>query len=231
MNSCIKEAYFDICARMERACAAAGRDVSEVRLVAVSKYVPVSRMQEAYDLGVRVFGENHAQELHEKQTFFEQDGCSVHFIGHLQTNKLKYVCGSSAMIESVDRIGLVEALQTRGAAHGIVSDVLVQVNIGDEPQKGGVAVAELSALLDAVVGSGNLRLRGAMCVPPALAQEEVRPYFARMRALFERMQSAYPQQRIDTLSMGMSHDFEVAIQEGATEVRVGSALFGAREQK
>lgn len=231
MSSSIAENYDAIRERMERACAQAGRRVAEVRLVAVSKYVPLARMQEAYALGMRVFGENHAQELHEKKTFFEQDGCSVHFIGHLQTNKLKYVCGYSAMIESVDRAGLVEALQNRSQVNGITSDVLVEVNIGSEPQKGGVAVNELDVLVEQVLQCKNLRLRGAMCVPPALLPEQTRPYFAKMRALFEDMRRAYPEQRLDTLSMGMSHDFELAILEGATEVRVGSALFGARDQK
>lgn len=231
MSISIAHNYAAVRERMERACARAGRSLSGVRLVAVSKYVPVERMQEIYDLGIRCFGENHAQALREKQTFFEQGGCAVHFIGHLQTNKLKYVCGDVALIESVDRPELVEALQKRSASIGILSDVLIQINVGDEPQKGGVAVKELDAFVQTVASRANLRLRGAMCVPPALPPEQTRPYFARMRELFERMRAAYPELPVDTLSMGMSHDFDVAIQEGATEVRVGSALFGARNQK
>ncbi len=231
MSMSVSHSYAAVRERVERACDRAGRSPLQVRLVAVSKYVPVARMQEAYELGIRFFGENHAQELHEKKTFFEQGGCNVHFIGHLQTNKLKYVCGDVALIESVDRPGLVAALQKRSASMGIVSDVLIQINVGDEPQKGGVAVKELDAFVQTVASCVNLRLRGAMCVPPALPPEQTRPYFAHMRELFDRIRAACPELPVDTLSMGMSHDFDVAIQEGATEVRVGSALFGARNQK
>ena len=223
--------YEQVSERMLRACQAAGRRRDEVRLVAVSKYVPVERMQEAYTLGIRIFGENHAQELHEKQTFFEQEGCEPHFIGHLQTNKLKYVCGFASLMESVDSLHLAEAIQKRSETLGIVSDVLIQVNIGDETQKGGVAVSELERLREAVEACEHLRLRGLMCVPPALSPEKTRPYFARMRTLFETMQREDRSPWLDTLSMGMSHDYEVAIMEGATQVRVGSALFGARDHK
>lgn len=223
--------YEEVETRIARACARSGRLRSEVTLVAVSKYVPVERMQEAYDLGVRVFGENHAQEVHQKQTFFEQPGVRVHFIGHLQTNKLKYVCGNVAMIESLDRPSLLTALQQKQCAIDAVTDVLIQVNIGNEEQKGGVALDALDAFAEEVRTCSHLRLRGLMCVPPALSPEETRPYFVKMRALFESMRERYSGQPFDTLSMGMSHDFEVAIMEGATEVRVGSALFGARDRK
>ena len=223
--------YEEVSERIARACARSVRKPDEVTLVAVSKYVPTERMQEAYDLGVRTFGENHAQEVHQKQTFFEQPGCGVHFIGHLQTNKLKYVCGSVAIIESLDRVSLLEALRQKQSALGQVADVLIQVNIGDEAQKGGVALTELEPFAEQVANSECIRLRGLMCVPPALSPEETRPYFTRMRALFEKMRATYRELPFDTLSMGMSHDYDVAILEGATEVRVGSALFGARDRK
>ena len=220
----------DILSRMEAACNQAGRDPAGVRLVAVSKYVPVERMQEAYDLGVRCFGENHAQALQQKKTFFEQEGCEPHFIGHLQTNKLKYLCGYVSLVESVDRLRLAEALQERCSRMGIVSHVLIQINIGEEPQKSGVLPEGLAELAQAVVDCSNLRLRGVMCVPPAVPAQEARRYFAKTRELFLGLQSAYPQAPIDTLSMGISHDYEAAILEGATQVRIGSALFGARQQ-
>ena len=188
-------------------------------------------MQEAYALGIRTFGENHAQAFREKQTFFEQAGCEAHFIGHLQTNKIKYVCGTARLIQSVDSPHLSDALQRKSCELGIVSDILLQVNIGDEAQKGGVAESDLGALAETVMACPNLRLRGLMCVPPALSPEEARPYFARMRERFARLASAYPAQPIDILSMGMSHDYAVAIAEGATMVRIGSALFGPRAQK
>ena len=217
--------------RMEAACRKAGRSVDEVRMLAVSKYVPIARLQEAAEAGVHIFGENHAQELNEKQTFFEHHACEVHFIGQLQTNKLKYVCGSVTLIESVDRQNLLEALERRSASLGVVSDILIQVNIGGEPQKGGVAGEDLGRFADMAAERPHIRMRGLMCVPPALDAERVRPYFARMRGLFERMQSVYDGFPIDTLSMGMSHDYEAAILEGATQVRIGTALFGARDQK
>jgi len=216
--------------RMEAACLRAGRRFDEVRLVAVSKYVDTGRMLEAVEAGVRDFGENHAQELNEKKTFFEQQGCAVHFVGQLQTNKIKYVCGCVDVIESVDRLKLAESLQSRAETLGVVQDVLLQVNIGAEQHKGGVPDADLDVFAESLSGYGNLRVRGLMCVPPAVEAEEARPYFRRMRVLFERMRGG-GSGAFDTLSMGMSHDFAVAIEEGATEIRVGTGIFGAREQR
>ncbi len=226
----IRENYEIIRERMQAACSRAGRAEDEVRLVAVSKYVETARIQEAVDLGLRDFGENHAQEVREKQTFFEIHTCFVHFIGQLQTNKIKYICGSVGLIESVDRAQLAEALQKRAAAMGICQDVLIQVNIGGEAQKGGAADADLDAFVETVAAYPNLRVRGLMCVPPALTPEETRPYFRRMRALYERARAMHAGLSIDTLSMGMSHDYEVAIEEGATQIRLGTALFGARDR-
>ena len=131
----------------------------------------------------------------------------------------------------MDSPHLADALQRKSCELGIVSDILLQVNIGDEAQKGGVAESDLFSLSETVMACPNLRLRGLMCVPPALPPEETRPYFARMRVWFERLAQAYPASRIDTLSMGMSHDYAAAIAEGATMVRIGTALFGARAQK
>lgn len=212
------------------ACARAGRNTEEVLLVAVSKYQSVERMQEAAQAGIRVFGENHAQELIEKKTFFEQQGCSVHFIGQLQTNKIKYVCGFVGLIESVDRENLAELLNRRAESQKVVQDILIQVNIGAEVQKGGVTDGDLDCFADLIGSYPALRLRGLMCVPPALDPEEARPYFRRMRKNYERMQSRFDPDVFNTLSMGMSHDFEIAIEEGATQIRVGTRIFGARDK-
>lgn len=231
MMTTVAENYREVEDRLAAACAKAGRSRADVRLVAVSKYVPIERMQEAYALGIRDFGENHAQELREKQTFFEQGNCNPHFIGHLQTNKIKYVCGFVYLTESIDSPHLLQVMQARSEQLHIVSDILIQVNIGGELQKGGLPVAELGSFTDAALACPNLRLRGLMCVPPALPPEETRPYFARMRTLFEQLRQTYPQQAFDTLSMGMSHDYDVAVEEGATQVRVGTALFGQRDRK
>ncbi len=215
--------------KMESACLRSGRPAGDVRLVAVSKYMDTGKIAEAVEAGLNEFGENHAQELNEKKTFFEQHGCVVHFIGQLQTNKIKYVCGFVAMIESVDRPKLAEALQRRAETLGVTQDVLIQVNIGEETQKGGVTDVDLDRFADSLAQCPNLRLRGLMCVPPDVEAEQARAYFRRMRSIFERMRGRT--NAFDTLSMGMSHDFPVAIEEGATEIRVGTSIFGARDQK
>ena len=216
---------------MTAACHRAGRKPENVALVAVSKYQSVERMAEVVAAGILAFGENHAQELTEKKTFFEQQGCRVHFIGQLQTNKIKYVCGFADMIESVDRENLAAQLQQKADTRGIVQDVLIQVNIGAEDQKGGVPDEDLDSFAESFALCANLRLRGLMCVPPAVEAEQARVFFRKMRAHFDRLSMQWSTNGFDTLSMGMSHDFAVAIEEGATQVRVGSRIFGARDRK
>lgn len=210
--------------------ARAGRDADKIKLIAVSKYQPSERMLEAFEAGIRDFGENHAQELTEKKTFFELHGCKVHFIGQLQTNKIKYVCGFADLIESVDRQTLANQLEQKAASREVVQDILIQVNIGAEVQKGGVTDGDLDCFADLIRESPHLRLRGLMCVPPALEAELARPYFRRMRQRFDQLQQRFGRETFDTLSMGMSHDFSVAIEEGATQVRVGTRIFGARDR-
>ena len=216
---------------MADACARADRAPDSVLLVAASKYQGVDRIAEAIEAGITAFGENHAQELAEKKTFFEQQGCRVHFIGQLQTNKIKYVCGFADLIESVDRQNLAQQLQQKAFAQGIVQDVLIQVNIGAEDQKGGVPDEDLDSFAESLAQCANLRLRGLMCVPPAVEAEQARVYFRKMHAHFDRLSKQWSTNGFDTLSMGMSHDFAVAIEEGATQVRVGSRIFGARDRK
>ncbi|MEN6594534.1 MAG: YggS family pyridoxal phosphate-dependent enzyme [Clostridiaceae bacterium] len=213
------------------ACARSGRKPQEVTLVAVSKYMDIEKIAEALEAGQKAFGENHAQELNEKKTFFEQHGCAVHFIGQLQTNKIKYVCGFAGLIESIDRLTLAESLQQKAEARGVVQDILIQVNIGEEEQKGGVTDGDLDCFAESLTAQKNLRVRGLMCVPPAVEAEQARNYFRQMRALFERMRGQSKFTAFDTLSMGMSHDYPVAIEEGATEIRVGTGIFGARDKK
>lgn len=215
---------------MESACARAGRKPESVQLVAVSKYQNTERMAEAVSAGVLTFGENHAQELNEKKTFFEQHHCTVHFIGQLQTNKIKYVCSFAGLIESVDRQNLAQQLEQKAAALGVVQDILIQVNIGAEDQKGGVPDEDLDSFAESMALYPHLRLRGLMCVPPAGDPEQARPYFRKMREHYEKLTKRFDPAVFDTLSMGMSHDFAVAIEEGATQVRVGSRIFGARDR-
>ena len=213
---------------MALACQRSGRPESDVTLIAVTKFVDTARIYEAVQAGVTEIGENRAQEFTEKLTFYKQNQLRAHFIGQLQTNKVKYVCGKADMIQSVDREPLLDAIHAYAERNSLVQDILIEINIGREAQKGGVTPEALYPLLDRITGLRNVRLRGLMCVPPAVDKEAVRPYFQEMRTLFERIQGLYPTLPIDTLSMGMSHDFETAIEEGATTVRVGTAIFGPR---
>ncbi len=224
----IRENLESVRERMALACQRSGRKESDVTLIAVTKFVEIARIQEAVDAGVTEIGENRAQEFTEKLNFYKQNHLRAHFIGQLQTNKVKYVCGKADLIQSMDREPLLDAIHAYAERNGVTQDILIEVNIGREAQKGGIAPEALFALLDRIAGLNNVRLRGLMCVPPAIEKEAVRPYFREMRILYERVQRMYPECMIDTLSMGMSHDFDTAIEEGATTVRVGTAIFGPR---
>ncbi len=204
-----------------RACGRVSRSPGDILLIAVSKTVEPERIRLAVAAGVPALGENRVQEAREK---FETLGRQVpwHLIGSLQTNKAKEAARLFDWIHSVDRVELARELSRRAQAVGRSLNVLVQVNLGEEPQKGGVTPGELKALLDAITGLECLRIRGLMAIPPAVASPEAaRPYFRRLRELRDGA-------GLEHLSMGMSSDFEVAIEEGATMVRVGTAIFGAR---
>lgn len=213
---------------MRLACERSGRKIEDVTLIAVTKYVETARIREAVDAGITEIGENRAQEFTEKLTFYKQNRLRADFIGQLQTNKVKYICGNADLIQSVDREPLLDAIHTFAERHNLVQDILIEVNIGREAQKGGVLPEDLLSLVERIKGLSHVRLRGLMCVPPAVEREAVRPYFREMRQWYERIKAANPELPIDTLSMGMSHDYPVAIEEGATVVRVGTAIFGPR---
>ncbi len=205
----------------------AGRDPSQVRLVAVSKIHPPEAIREAYDAGQRLFGENYVQELRAKQQSLEDlSELHWHFIGHLQRNKARQVVGRVNLIETIDSKRLLVEVAKR-ATHACVDvGVLIQVNIRREESKSGCDPDELSHLLEAVKESPRVEPRGLMVLPPfELEADETRPYFQELRALRDRHGGP---ERLPELSMGMSHDFEVAIEEGATLVRVGTAIFGPR---
>lgn len=223
----IQENFAQIQEQIASACASCGRRTQEITLLAVTKFVPVERIAQALNLGITHVGENRAQELTQKLDFFVERQCDIHFIGQLQTNKVKYIIGRVDLVQSVDRIQLAQELERQAAQRGVTQDVLVQVNIGAEPQKGGIDEHNLSAFLHSMVDMPHLRAMGLMCVPPALEAEQARPYFARMRGLWEASKHI-PGVTMRHLSMGMSGDYTVAIQEGATMVRLGSALFGER---
>ena len=226
-------------AAIAKACAHSGRAADAVTLIAVSKLQPASAVREALRCGQHDFGENYAQELRDKsqELASEPDAARWHFIGPLQRNKVHRVVGRVALIHSVDSRELCAALGARaakqaagGPGSGLVQDCLVQVNLAGEEQKAGCPPGELPALLDFIATTAGLRCRGLMCIPPATDQpEDARPYFRRLRELRDE-QALIPRPHVELreLSMGMSHDFAVAIAEGATLIRVGTALFGAR---
>jgi pyridoxal phosphate enzyme (YggS family) len=207
---------------------AAGRAAGSVRLVAVSKKMTVDDVRAALAAGQVDLGESYGQELRDKRQALLQDPVAPrwHFIGPLQANKVKYVAGHVALIHSVDSVELLEELERRGAEQAC----LVQVNVAGEAQKRGVAPESLPALLDRFATLAHVRCEGLMTVPPlAAAPEDARPHFAALRALLHR-EAARSRPRVDLreLSMGMSHDLETAVAEGATMVRIGTAIFGTR---
>ena len=205
----------------------AGRISEDICLCAVTKYVSADRITEAVACGIDTVGENHAQELIQKLTFYKQNALHAHFIGQLQTNKVKYVCGNAEMIQSCDRMPLLETIDSFCAKAGTVQAVLIQINIGHEPQKGGVIPEHFDQILEAACKYPHILVRGIMCVPPALDKESVRPFFRQMRKLYDKkISDGYS---FDTLSMGMSQDYMTAIEEGSTMIRVGSAIFGPRQ--
>lgn len=214
-------------ARVRESIAAAalrsGRSPASVELVAVSKTQPLEAVREAVAAGLTRLGENRPQELRDKMA--AGLNAKWHLIGQLQRNKIKYVAGKVELIESVDRLELLQALQDYCAGHGLHQRILLQVNLGREPQKSGFLPEELPQALDLAAACGNLGVKGLMAVAPLVPDSQtLRPLFRSMRELFERVRTP----GMDTLSMGMSSDYPVAIEEGATMVRVGRALFGQR---
>ena len=208
-------------AAIERACRRCGRDPREVLLIAVSKTVDLERIRLAVEAGVPALGENRVQEAKEKVATLGHP-VPWHLIGSLQTNKARDAARIFDCIQSVDRLELAHELDRRAQAAGRVVDGLLQVNLGEEPQKGGLPPAEVKAVLDQVAALQGLRIRGLMAIPPLVPDAEAaRPYFRRLRELRDAV-------GLEHLSMGMSGDFEVAIDEGATMVRVGTAIFGPR---
>ncbi len=212
------------------ACAQAGRREEDVALLAVTKTVDPVRINRALELGVQQIGENRVQEFLSKRDELHLEGKAVHLIGHLQTNKVKSIVGKVQMIESIDSLRVAQAVDAASRACGIVTDVLVEVNIGGEEAKSGVSPQELDSLLEDLSSLSGIRVRGLMTVPPILETEvEKRQIFSQMYQLFiDRKAENRDNRHMDVLSMGMSGDYREAILEGSTQVRVGSALFGAR---
>jgi pyridoxal phosphate enzyme (YggS family) len=211
-------------ARIEAVCRAAGRDPAAVTVVAVSKLHPPAAIEAAIAAGVRDLGENYAQELAAKQAALPEIEARWHYIGRLQRNKAKLVAGKVALVHAVDTVELGVELGKRAAVIGAVQPVLIAVNLAGEATKGGVAAGAVAALCDALAGAAGVRVDGLMTMPPPDDDPEAsRPHFRALRALRDELARPLP-----VLSMGMSGDFEVAIAEGATHVRIGTAIFGDR---
>ena len=217
-------------ARMDAAALAAGRDPGSVLLCAATKMNDAERVKEAVAAGVDCCGENRVQELTAKQPLGAYEGRPVHFIGHLQTNKLNKVVGKVDLIQSVDRLELLEAVNRTALRLGVRQEILLEVNVGEEPQKGGFTLGEAGELAARMGEYPGVFLRGLMAIPPISEKKgDNCKYFAKMRNLYiDIARKKYDNVSMVCLSMGMSDDFEDAIAEGSTMIRVGTAIFGPR---
>lgn len=211
----------------------AGRDPSEVQVMAVTKTVDPVLVNAAIGAGITLLGENKAQELCAKYDSYHKDGVQIHFIGHLQTNKVRQIVDKVSMVESVDSIKLAREIDRHCAAIGKVMDVLLEVNIGREENKTGIFPELLPALLEEAGKLGHIRVRGLMTIPPVCeTEEEVLQYFSQMRQLFiDIKQKKYDNISMEILSMGMSADYLAAVRCGSNIVRIGTAMFGQRNYK
>jgi len=216
--------------RIAGAAARTGRNVDGITLIGVSKTHPASAIREAYEAGIRHFGENRVQEWDGKRAGTEGLSATWHLIGHLQSNKTARAARLFHSVDSVDDLAIAQRLDRARAEAGITGKLrgLIEVQMADEESKSGIEIAELSTAVEKIAELPRLQLAGLMCIPPFLEEaEQVRPYFKRLRELRDQLTRKLGID-LPVLSMGMSHDFEVAIEEGATEVRLGTALFGER---
>lgn len=214
---------------IKKACEKAGRKREEVTLIAVSKTKPVEMLQEVYDAGIREFGENKVQEMCDKMEVLPKD-IHWHMIGHLQTNKVKYIIGKTALIHSVDSLHLAQEISKQAVKHDVTCDILIEVNIANEETKFGIDAADTIQLVKEIAALPNLSIKGLMTIAPFVENpEDNRLYFRQIRQLsVDIMKENIDNVCMDVLSMGMTGDYMVAIEEGATMVRVGTGIFGER---
>ena len=214
---------------IEEACRRAGRDRSEVTLIAVSKTKPVETLQEAYDLGVRVFGENKVQEMEDKYESLPRD-IQWHLIGHLQRNKVKYIIDKAVLIHSVDSLRLAQTIEKEAEKHNLTAHILIEVNVAREESKFGIFPEDLENLVDEIAKLPHIQVDGLMTIAPFVPDpEDNRPVFRELRKLSVDISAKKVDNvNMSVLSMGMTNDYQVAIEEGATMVRVGTGIFGAR---
>nr|WP_048571160.1 YggS family pyridoxal phosphate-dependent enzyme [Clostridium cylindrosporum] len=214
--------------KIETAANLTGRKKEDITLIAVSKTKPIEMLEEAYNLGVKVFGENKVQELVEK--YEKLQDVHWHLIGTLQKNKVKYIIDKVDLIHSLDNFDLAKEIDKRAKAKGIIANVLIQINIGEEESKSGILKEELNQFIEELKVFENIKVCGLMAIPPKCTGDEVRYYFKQMKILFDNLKTKENSKLImKYLSMGMTGDYEVAIEEGANMVRVGTGIFGDRD--
>lgn len=226
----LKENLESVEEKIQAACDRAGRKREEVTLIAVSKTKPVSMLQEAYDLGVRIFGENKVQEIRDKYEALPKD-IEWHMIGHLQTNKVKYIVDKVKLIHSVDSLKLAETIEKEAEKHNCTADILLEVNVAEEESKYGLRTKEVLPLYDEIRQYSHIKVRGLMTIAPFVDNpEKNRTIFADLHKLYvDIKEKNIDNDTVSILSMGMTNDYEVAIEEGATMVRIGTGIFGARD--
>ena len=225
----LKENLADVEAKIVKACENSGRQRDDVTLIAVSKTKPVETLKDAYDLGVRVFGENKVQELTDKYEALPKD-IQWHMIGHLQRNKVKYIIDKVALIHSVDSIRLAETIEKEAAKHNITANILIEVNVAKEESKFGLMPEELDEFIDKIKDFNHIQVKGLMTIAPFVENPETnREIFRSLRKLSVDINNKNVDNvNVSILSMGMTNDYTVAVEEGATMVRVGTGIFGAR---
>ena len=208
-----------------------GRNPEDVKLMAVTKTVVPELVNESIENGICLLGENRAQELLEKYDSYQKDGVDIHFIGHLQTNKVRQIIDKVSMIHSVDSLRLAEEINRQAEKIEKTMDILIEVNIGEEESKSGVLVSALEKLLTEIAKLPRIHVKGLMCIPPnSKIEEENAHYFAKMQKVFIDMkQKNMDNINMSILSMGMSNDYKIAIQYGSNIVRIGTALYGSRK--
>mgnify|MGYP000774459135 CR=1 FL=1 len=226
----VEENWKQVLDRVQEGAVKSGRDPREVRLMAVTKTVEPVYINRALDLGADLIGENRVQEYLGKRDALHLDGVEKHLIGRLQTNKVKYIVGQVDMIQSVDSMKLAQEISKQSVKHGVTTRVLVEVNIGREAAKSGFAPEKVLPAAGAALERTHVRVRGLMTIPPADAQRDANfRYFQEVQALYVDMNQKLFHNELEYLSMGMSGDFENAIREGATLVRIGTAIYGERD--
>ncbi len=216
--------------RIREACRKAGRSREDVTLIAVSKTKPVEMLREVYDLGIRVFGENKVQEIRDKYDQMPED-TQWHMIGHLQTNKVKYIVDKVKLIHSVDSLKLAQAIEKEAEKHDRTVDILLEVNVAEETSKFGLKTEEVLPVFEQIAQLNHIKIRGLMTIAPFVDDpEKNRPVFADLHKLYvDIKEKNIDNGTVSILSMGMTNDYEVAIEEGATMVRIGTGIFGARD--